>query len=69
LENARHVFEKMSKRDTVAWSAMISGSVQNGDCEGGLRLFREMQLSGVQPDPVTIASVMPACARLGALQQ
>eukprot|EP01018_Ginkgo_biloba_P008707 Gb_07635 [translate_table: standard] len=68
MNYARQVFDKMSERDIVTWSAMIAGSAQNGCCDEALKLFRQMQLAGLKPDPVTIASVLPACARLVALQ-
>jgi pentatricopeptide repeat protein len=69
VEGACHVFNEMSERDVVSWSAMISGYAQNGYCIEALETFKDMNLHGMKPDSVTIASVLPACARVEALQQ
>eukprot|EP01018_Ginkgo_biloba_P030326 Gb_08619 [translate_table: standard] len=69
IEFARLVFDKMSQRNVVSWNGMISGYIQNGHANEALRLFHQMQLSGLKPNWVTIASILPACARLTALHQ
>ncbi|XP_057818774.2 putative pentatricopeptide repeat-containing protein At3g23330 [Cryptomeria japonica] len=68
IESSRQIFDKMSRKDVVLWNAMIAGYAHNGYCDETLALFREMQLSGLKPTHVTIASVMPACAQLTLLQ-
>eukprot|EP01018_Ginkgo_biloba_P035754 Gb_27454 [translate_table: standard] len=69
LEDARQVFDKMSRRDVVSWNAMVAGYAQNGRANEALALFNQMQLTDVKPNSVTVGSVLPACAQLGALQQ
>eukprot|EP01018_Ginkgo_biloba_P036667 Gb_31697 [translate_table: standard] len=69
IEDARQVFEKMLQRDVVSWNAMIAGYAQNGHGDHAFKLFRHMQIAGVKPNQVTMASVLPACARLAVLQQ
>eukprot|EP01018_Ginkgo_biloba_P030422 Gb_19924 [translate_table: standard] len=69
MELARQVFDKMSERDVVLWTAMISGYAQNGHADEALKIFFQMQVAGMKPDSVTIASVLPASAHLSALQQ
>eukprot|EP01018_Ginkgo_biloba_P029185 Gb_18412 [translate_table: standard] len=69
LEIAHKLFDKMSKRDVASWSAMIAGYSQSGHANQALRLFHQMQLANVKPNRVTIVSVLPACAKVGALQQ
>eukprot|EP01018_Ginkgo_biloba_P019480 Gb_00846 [translate_table: standard] len=69
VEVARHLFDRMPTKDTVAWSAMISAYVQNGYFSEGMVLFNQMQLVGVTLDSVTIVSVLPAFAHLASLQQ
>ncbi|KAL2228234.1 UNVERIFIED_CONTAM: Pentatricopeptide repeat-containing protein [Sesamum indicum] len=49
------VFDEMTEKNVVAWSAMI----------GGIR--KEMQKGGVNPDEVTMMSVISACAMTAAL--
>lgn len=53
LEDARHVFEKMTVRDVVSWNAMISGCAHRGYCDEAWKHFGEMQLVGVKPNLTT----------------
>eukprot|EP01018_Ginkgo_biloba_P013140 Gb_38248 [translate_table: standard] len=69
IENACNVFDKMHQRDVVSWNAMIAGYVQNGQGVEALKLFQQMQLADVKPNPNTFSSVLPACANLAALEQ
>eukprot|EP01018_Ginkgo_biloba_P015187 Gb_08065 [translate_table: standard] len=68
-DDAGHLFESMPQRDLVSWNGIIAGCVQNGHCDKALKWFRQMQLTGVKPDSITIASILPLCSDLGALQQ
>eukprot|EP01018_Ginkgo_biloba_P005831 Gb_35190 [translate_table: standard] len=68
IENARHVFDKMSERNVVSWTAMIAGYAQNGYANEALTLFQQMQLTDVMPDFITIVSLVSACTHLGDLQ-
>ena len=68
LGKARRLFDGMQSRDVVAWSAMISGYTQADQCREALALFSEMQLAEVEPNDVTMVSVLSACAVLGALE-
>ncbi|XP_057866931.2 pentatricopeptide repeat-containing protein At3g26782, mitochondrial [Cryptomeria japonica] len=69
IENAFQVFNKMHDRDTVSWSAMIAGYVQNGYGKEALTIFCRMQSEAVAADSASVMSVLPACAQLGALQE
>ncbi|CAL4946873.1 unnamed protein product [Urochloa decumbens] len=65
---ARTVFDGMAgDRNLVAWSAMIAGYSRVGMVNEALGMFREMQAAGVEPDEVTMVSVISACAKAGAL--
>ncbi|AQK44279.1 pentatricopeptide repeat-containing protein At1g08070, chloroplastic [Zea mays] len=68
IGKARRLFDGMQSRDVVAWSAMISGYTQADQCREALGLFSEMQLARVEPNDVTMVSVLSACAVLGALE-
>jgi pentatricopeptide repeat protein len=69
IDIARHLFDKMIQRDLVAWNAMITGYVQNGYPEEALKLFCQMQTTGIKPDSTSIVGVLQACAQLEALQE
>ncbi|KAL8518562.1 hypothetical protein ACS0TY_009791 [Phlomoides rotata] len=66
--SARLVFDEAPFKDRGVWGAMISGYVQNNCFKEGLKLFRLMQLSGVNPDEASFVSILCACAHLGALE-
>lgn len=67
VELGRRVFDEMSERNVVAWSAMIGGYARVGRVNEALEVFRAMQKGSVEPDEVTMVSVISACAMAGAL--
>ncbi|XP_057873032.2 pentatricopeptide repeat-containing protein At1g11290, chloroplastic-like [Cryptomeria japonica] len=69
VDKARELFDKMTRRNVISWNVMIGGYAQNGFVEKALETFKQMQLAGVMPDSATFASVLPACAKMGALEQ
>lgn len=69
MEAASELFAAMPARNVVSWTTMISGYSQNGKYRNALNLFLEMEkMQEVEPNEITIASVLPACANLGALE-
>lgn len=68
VDKARRLFDQMGRRDVVAWSAMISGYSQARRCKEALQLFSEMQIANLDPNEVTMVSVLSCCAVLGALE-
>lgn len=69
IEDARAVFDQMSTRDIISWTAMTNAYVKKGGYNEGLKLFRQMIMNGEKPDPQSVASVLPACARMVAHKQ
>lgn len=70
LDAAFELFTKMKKRNIITWNSIITGFVQGGRSREALDFFHQMQLLGddlVKPDKVTIASILSACASLGAI--
>ncbi|KAK9175460.1 hypothetical protein WN944_027467 [Citrus x changshan-huyou] len=61
------MLDEMPVRDAISWTALLNGFVKRGYFEEALECFREMQISGVEPDYVTIISVLNACANVGTL--
>ncbi|KAJ7548560.1 hypothetical protein O6H91_07G017300 [Diphasiastrum complanatum] len=68
-EDARELFNNMSERDVVSWTAMIAGYAQNGLGKEALALYEQMKQEGVQPDNVTFVLLLKACASVAALEQ
>ncbi|VFQ84121.1 unnamed protein product [Cuscuta campestris] len=68
IDEAMRLFEEMNFTDSVSYSAIISGSGQNGNAEEALHIFKQMQCSCVEPDYSTMMGFFPACSQLAALQ-
>lgn len=65
LVRARLVFDGMPKRDRISWNAMISGYFENGEYMKGLMLFIMMREVLVDPDFMTLSSVISASELVG----
>ncbi|MED6108672.1 hypothetical protein PIB30_026238 [Stylosanthes scabra] len=62
--SACKVFDEMPVRDVVSWTGLIPGYVKAGLFEDAILLFLRMD---VEPNVVTIVSILGACAKLGCL--
>ncbi|KAJ7958426.1 Pentatricopeptide repeat-containing protein [Quillaja saponaria] len=69
MDSAHRVFNEIPAPDDIAWTALISGCVDNGDEERALVIYRQMRLAGVQPDEYTFATLVKASSLLTALEQ
>lgn len=68
MKIARSLFDSMPNRTVVSWTALISGYASIGRYSKAAEAFQQMQLAGFAPDDISVVSVLPACARLGALE-
>ncbi|CAN1219394.1 Pentatricopeptide repeat-containing protein At5g66520 [Linum perenne] len=64
VEEARKVFDEMTERDLVSWTALISCYEQNEMHEDALKKFKEMVFNGVLVDEVVLISALSACGYL-----
>ncbi|XP_057842691.2 pentatricopeptide repeat-containing protein At4g21065-like [Cryptomeria japonica] len=69
IQQAQVVFDTTRQRNVISWNAMIVGYVQNGMLDKALGLFKQVEITGVKPDCSTFSSILPACAKLEALEQ
>eukprot|EP01018_Ginkgo_biloba_P013153 Gb_16986 [translate_table: standard] len=69
LVDARTVFDDLPKQSSFSWNVIIAAYSRNGLAEDALKLFHQMQQTDIHPDQFTFASVLPACAKLAALEQ
>ncbi|XP_038721252.1 pentatricopeptide repeat-containing protein At2g33680-like [Tripterygium wilfordii] len=67
--DARRGFNLLQEPDIVLWTSMIAGYVQNGENEEALSMYCRMQMDGILPNEITMASILKACASLAALEQ
>ncbi|KAJ7962635.1 Pentatricopeptide repeat-containing protein [Quillaja saponaria] len=69
MEAALELFMSMPSKNVVSWTAIISGYSQNKQYTKVLEFFLRMEKErNVRPNEVTVASILPACANLGALE-
>lgn len=63
----KEMFMKLDRSSLVSWNVMIAVYVNNLMPGEAVDLFLQMEKSGIKPDAVTIASILPACGDLSAL--
>nr|XP_043608297.1 pentatricopeptide repeat-containing protein At1g03540 [Erigeron canadensis] len=64
LDDSGKVFDRMGKRNSVSWCALLSGYCQKGDFDTVVELFRKMD----EVDLYSFGTVIRACAGLAAVR-
>nr|DAD30151.1 TPA_asm: hypothetical protein HUJ06_031619 [Nelumbo nucifera] len=65
IEDAQFVFDNLSQRDRIAWTAMIDGYAEHGQGLKALESFERMKEEGIIPNEVTYVSILYACSHAG----
>ncbi|KAI4317628.1 hypothetical protein L6164_025484 [Bauhinia variegata] len=73
LAEAQKLFDEIPRKDVISWTTMASGYAKAGEGSASneaTELFNQMLKSeiDIQPDKMTLASVMSACSQLGDLE-
>ncbi|KAH6833855.1 Tetratricopeptide repeat superfamily protein [Perilla frutescens var. hirtella] len=63
----KKIFSNMARKELVAWNVMIAMYTNNSMSTEAVGLYSQMEAQGIEPDTITIASVLPACGDLSAL--
>ncbi|KAL5703868.1 hypothetical protein ACHQM5_022365 [Ranunculus cassubicifolius] len=63
LGEARKVFDEMSERNIVSWTAMLNGYLKSGSDDEVMGLFIELIENGIQPNSKTFVCVLNLCSR------
>ncbi|CAN6479634.1 unnamed protein product [Victoria cruziana] len=69
IEDARKVFDRLSKAEVVSWNSMLTGCAQHGLGKEAVRRFEDMFQSGVVPNEVSFLCVLTACSHAGLLNE
>ncbi|XP_022850764.1 pentatricopeptide repeat-containing protein At5g39350 [Olea europaea var. sylvestris] len=64
VDEASRVFYGMVERDVVTWTTMINGYILHANWTSAVELCQMMQIEGVRPNEVTLASLLAACTNL-----
>lgn len=67
IKEARKVFDEMSDRDVVTWTAMIAGYTSCSRHSNAWAMFCEMVRDEMEPNAFTFSSVLKACKGMKAL--
>ncbi|KAL8151041.1 hypothetical protein V2J09_020849 [Rumex salicifolius] len=65
MDAAEKLFNEMPVRTYISWNTMISGFSFNHDCSKALRLFKSMEMEGLEPNVVTWTALLSSHARCG----
>ncbi|KAL0348881.1 UNVERIFIED_CONTAM: Pentatricopeptide repeat-containing protein [Sesamum angustifolium] len=65
IDRARKVFDEMCDRNVVSWTSLICGYARRERHKEAVSLFFKMVEEGIEPNEVTMVSVISACAKLG----
>lgn len=68
-EMARSVFDSLVEFDVVSMNSMIYAYAQNGSGHEAIKLFNEMKELGIEPNEVTVLSVLLACNNAGLVEE
>ncbi|CAL4956549.1 unnamed protein product [Urochloa decumbens] len=66
---AKMLFDRMTKRNTVSYNSIIAGFAQHGHAAEALKLFEGMLNSEYEPTGITFISVLSACAHTGKVDE
>ncbi|KAL9665496.1 hypothetical protein QQ045_020916 [Rhodiola kirilowii] len=66
---ARRIFDQMTVRNEVSWSAIIARCSDNGECKMAIDCLRTMPDEGIKPNRVSLISIMSACAEVAGVKQ
>ncbi|KAL2249909.1 pentatricopeptide repeat-containing protein At4g21065-like [Sesamum indicum] len=67
LDMAINAFQRIEEKNVISWTAVISACGENGNSAMGLDVFVQMLAEGVQPNEVTLTSVLSICCTMQAL--
>ncbi|CAA6670526.1 unnamed protein product [Spirodela intermedia] len=65
MEGCRRVFEEMSEKNLVSWTAMVAALGLHGAAAAALAAFRRMEEDGFCPDGVAFLAALSACRHGG----
>ena len=62
IGKAQEIFHKISVKNVVSWTVLITGYTSHGHNEEALSCFDQMENEGTSPNMVTIFCILKACA-------
>nr|XP_010909361.2 pentatricopeptide repeat-containing protein At3g18970 [Elaeis guineensis] len=69
LSSASRVFERISKRNVLTWSAMMAGLAFHGKGKAAMGLLEVMEKDGAAPNAITLTCLLSACCHAGLVDE
>lgn len=69
IVNERKIFDEMPEKDVVSWTSVVSGYAHSGLWDEAFHLLDEMKSAGLNPNNITIISLLSACRQPGDLNK
>ncbi|KAK4799838.1 hypothetical protein SAY86_025203 [Trapa natans] len=69
LKEAISVFERISNKNMISWTSMITACAMHGDALAALRLFNQMKEENIEPNEITFIGVLYACSHAGLVKE
>ncbi|KAH6757733.1 hypothetical protein C2S52_023325 [Perilla frutescens var. hirtella] len=68
LRMAIKAFERIEEKNVISWTAVVSACGANGNSALGMDMFVKMLVAGVEPNGITLTSVLSLCCTMQALK-
>ncbi|KDO56163.1 hypothetical protein CISIN_1g008276mg [Citrus sinensis] len=65
--SVKEMFLKLDNKNLVSWNVMIAVYANNSMPAEAVDLYLQMEVHGIEPNAISVASVLPACGDLSAL--
>uniref|UniRef100_A0ACD5TPH7 Uncharacterized protein n=1 Tax=Avena sativa TaxID=4498 RepID=A0ACD5TPH7_AVESA len=69
VEDARLIFERSGEKDVAVWNAMMSCYLLHRMPREIKKLFKLLEQSRIQPDPVTFIMLLSSCKQEGSMEE
>lgn len=69
VEEAQRVFDGLTNRDVVCWSAMISCHAQYGDFQMAVQCLKDKEKRGLKPHSTDYTCILFACSQRGKVEE
>ena len=69
VKNAWDVFDRIPIKNVASWNAMIGCYGKHGLVDSSIQLFERIQAEGMQPNHITLISVLSACSHGGLVEK
>ncbi|CAI9110166.1 OLC1v1010145C1 [Oldenlandia corymbosa var. corymbosa] len=64
IKSVERVFNSIQQKNLLSWNSLVSAYVSNSLFGASFNTFREMQLAGVNPDEISVISILSSCSEL-----